>query len=170
MDRTSLQRRHFSCCWVLFIRVNCPALQDCKRFSCCFYFVSDILLLFYNGGFKFGYFCAFRSSYSTHHFWEFPRPCYHFQALETFKFEYVADRPAGLLVFAFSTSSFVEIFPISYSMPYFSHFQFVLNALGSSLFLVVLAVERYYLILKSFVHMKKVGKSLMWKVTLKIWF
>lgn len=161
MDRTLLQRRHFSCCWVLFIRVNCPAIQDRKRFSCCFYFVSDILLLFYNGGFKFGYFCAFRSSYSI------PRPCYHFQALETFKFEYVADRPAGLLVFAFSTSSFVEIFPISYSMPYFSHFQ---NALGSSLFLVVLAVERYYLILKSFVHMKKVGKSLMWKVTLKIWF
>ena len=62
---------------------------------------------------------------SINHFWEFPRLCYHFQALETFKFEYVADRPAGLLVFAFSTSSFVEIFPISYSMPYFSHFQFV---------------------------------------------
>ena len=82
----------------------------------------------------------------------------------------MADRLAGLLVFAFSTSSFVEIFPISYSMPYFSHFQFVLNALGSSLFLVALVVERNHLILKSFVHMKKVGKSLMWKVTLKIWF
>ena len=50
-----------------------------------------------------------------------------------------------------------------------SSFQFVQNALTSIYPLVALAVERYFAILKPFVHMKRASKSLMWKVILSIW-
>ena len=44
-----------------------------------------------------------------------------------------------------------------------------MNALASIYFLVSLAVERYFVILKPFVYLKRARKSLMWKVTLAIW-
>jgi len=50
-----------------------------------------------------------------------------------------------------------------------SSFQFVFNGLASVYLLAALAVERYFAILKPFVHMKRAGKSLMWKVLVAIW-
>ena len=44
-----------------------------------------------------------------------------------------------------------------------------MNALASIYFLVSLAVERYFAILKPFVHLKRASTSLIWKVTLAIW-
>ena len=70
--------------------------------------------------------------------------------------------------FGFGIVTFVDIIFLSNSVPH-SSFQFVANALASIYFLVSLAVERYFAILKPFVHMKRASKSLMWKVTLAIW-
>ena len=70
--------------------------------------------------------------------------------------------------FGFGFVTFLDIIVISNSVPH-SSFQFVMNALASIYFLVSLAVERYFAILKPFVHLKRARKSLMWKVTLAIW-
>ncbi|XP_078371270.1 tachykinin-like peptides receptor 86C [Oculina patagonica] len=70
--------------------------------------------------------------------------------------------------FGFALITFVEIILVSNNIPY-SSFQFVMNALVSIYFLVALAVERYFGILKPFVHLKRAGKSLMRKVILAIW-
>lgn len=47
--------------------------------------------------------------------------------------------------------------------------EFILHALVSIYILVALAVERYFAILKPFVHLTRAVKSLMWKVLLAIW-
>ncbi|XP_078364967.1 putative G-protein coupled receptor 19 [Oculina patagonica] len=70
--------------------------------------------------------------------------------------------------FGFAVVTFVEIFLVSNNVANFS-FQFVMNALSSIYFLVALAVERYFGILKPFLHMKKVGKSLTQKVIFAVW-
>ena len=70
--------------------------------------------------------------------------------------------------FGFGIVTFLDIIFISNSVAH-SSFQFVMNALASIYFLVSLAVERYFAILKPFVHLKRARKSLMWKVTLAIW-
>jgi len=70
--------------------------------------------------------------------------------------------------FGFGVVTFLDIILISNSVPH-SSLQFVMNALASIYFLVSLAVERYFAILKPFVHLKRASTSLMWKVTLAIW-
>ncbi|XP_078363879.1 putative G-protein coupled receptor 19 [Oculina patagonica] len=70
--------------------------------------------------------------------------------------------------FGFAIVTFFEIFLVSNNVSY-SSFQFVMNALSSIYFLVALAVERYFGILKPFLHMKRVGKSLTWKVIFAVW-
>lgn len=47
--------------------------------------------------------------------------------------------------------------------------EFILHALASIYILVALAVERYFAILKPFVHLARAVKSLMWKVLLATW-
>ncbi|KAL9973784.1 hypothetical protein ACROYT_G020286 [Oculina patagonica] len=47
--------------------------------------------------------------------------------------------------------------------------EFIFHALASIFMLVALAVERYFAILKPFVHLTRAVKSLMWKVLLAIW-
>ena len=70
--------------------------------------------------------------------------------------------------FGFAVVTFVEIFLVSNNVRY-SSFQFVINALGSSYLLVALAVERYFGILKPFVHLKRASKSLITKVIIAVW-
>lgn len=70
--------------------------------------------------------------------------------------------------FGFGIVTFLDIIFISNSVPH-SSFEFVANALASIYFLVSLAVERYFAILKPFVHLKRASTSLIWKVTLAIW-
>ena len=70
--------------------------------------------------------------------------------------------------FGFAVVTFVEIFLVSNDVPY-SSFQFVMNALCSSYLLVALAVERYFGILKPFVHLKRASKSLITKVIIAVW-
>ena len=68
----------------------------------------------------------------------------------------------------FALTTFMEVILVYYNIPY-SSFQFVANALVSSYFLAALAVERYYAILKPFVHMKRANKSLSRKVIIAVW-
>ena len=70
--------------------------------------------------------------------------------------------------FVFAIITFIEINLVSNNIPY-SSFQFVMNALTSIYFLVALAVERYFAILKPFVHLKRASKSLQRKVILSVW-
>ena len=70
--------------------------------------------------------------------------------------------------FGFGIVTFLDIILISNGVPH-SSFQFVMNALASIYFLVSLAVERYFAILKPFVHLKRASTSLVWKVTVAIW-
>ena len=70
--------------------------------------------------------------------------------------------------FGFAVVTFVEIFLVSNDVRY-SSFQFVMNALCSSYLLVALAVERYFGILKPFVHLKRASKSLITKVIIAVW-
>ena len=68
----------------------------------------------------------------------------------------------------FALTTFAETILVSLEVPY-SSFQFLFNALFSSYILVVLAIERYYAILKPFVHMKKVDVCLTRKVCTALW-
>ena len=70
--------------------------------------------------------------------------------------------------FGFGIVTFLDIIFLSNSVPY-SSFQFVANALASIYFLVSVAVERYFAILKPFMHLKRASKSVMWKGSLAIW-
>ena len=70
--------------------------------------------------------------------------------------------------FGFGIVTFLDIIFIANSVRH-SSFQFVANALASIYFLVSLAVERYFAILKPFVHLKRASTSLIWKVILAIW-
>ena len=70
--------------------------------------------------------------------------------------------------FGFAIITFMKIIFVSIDFRY-SSFQFVMNALTSIYFLVVLAVERYFAILKPFVHMKRSSKSLIRKVILAVY-
>ena len=72
--------------------------------------------------------------------------------------------------FGFGIVTFIEIISVSNNISIqMSSFQFVINGLASVYLLVALAVERYFAILKPFVHMKRARKSLMWKVLLVMW-
>ena len=72
--------------------------------------------------------------------------------------------------FGFGIVTFIEILSVSENVEiHMSSFQFVINGLASVYFLAALAVERYFAILKPFVHMKRARKSLMWKVLVVIW-
>ena len=72
--------------------------------------------------------------------------------------------------FGFGVVTFLEILSVSQKFVIqISSFQFVINGLASVYFLAALAVERYFAILKPFVHMKRARKSLMWKVLVVIW-
>ena len=72
--------------------------------------------------------------------------------------------------FGFGVVTFLEILSVSQKFEIrMSSFQFVINGLASVYFLAALAVERYFAILKPFVHMRRAGKSLMWKVLVVIW-
>ena len=72
--------------------------------------------------------------------------------------------------FGFGIVTFIEILSVSENLEiHMSSFQFVINGLASVYFLAALAVERYFAILKPFVHMKRARKSLMWKVVVVIW-
>ena len=72
--------------------------------------------------------------------------------------------------FGFGIVTFLEILSVSPKFEiHISSFQFVINGLASVYFLAALAVERYFAILKPFVHMKRARKSLMWKVLVVIW-
>ena len=72
--------------------------------------------------------------------------------------------------FGFGIVTFLEILSVSQKFEiHMSSFQFVINGLASVYFLAALAVERYFAILKPFVHMKRARKSLMWKVLVVIW-
>ena len=61
--------------------------------------------------------------------------------------------------FVFAVLTVTEMLLVSNNIP-ISSFQFVQNALTSIYFLVALALERYFAILKPFVHMKRASKSL----------
>ena len=63
--------------------------------------------------------------------------------------------------FGFGIVTFLDIIFISNSVPH-SSFQFVMTALALIYFLVSLAVERCFAILKPFVHLKGASKSLIW--------
>ena len=72
--------------------------------------------------------------------------------------------------FGFGIVTFFEILSVSQKfVTQMSSFQFVINGLASVYFLAALALERYFAILKPFVHMRRARKSLMWKVLLVIW-
>ena len=72
--------------------------------------------------------------------------------------------------FGFGVATFLEILSVSEKIEiHMSSFQFVFNGLASVYLLAALAVERYFAILKPFVHMKRAGKSLMWKALVVIW-
>ena len=72
--------------------------------------------------------------------------------------------------FGFGIVTFLEILSASQKIVIqMSSFQFVMNGLASVYFLAALAVERYFAILKPFMHMKRARKSLMRKVLLVIW-
>ena len=72
--------------------------------------------------------------------------------------------------FGFGIVTFLEILSASQKIVIqMSSFQFVMNGLASVYFLAALAVERYFAILKPFMHMKRASKSLMRKVLLVIW-
>ena len=72
--------------------------------------------------------------------------------------------------FGFGVVTFLEILSVSEKFViHMSSFQFVFNGLASVYLLAALAVERYFAILKPFVHMKRAGKSLMWKALVAIW-
>ena len=69
---------------------------------------------------------------------------------------------------AFAVLTFIDIFLLSNQSAY-SFAEFIFHALTSIYMLVALAVERYFAILKPFVHLTRAGKSLMCKVLLAIW-
>ena len=80
----------------------------------------------------------------------------------------LSNLAASDLTFAMST--FVNILSLSQRPVQTSHAGgFILHALASILTLVVLAVERYFAILKPFVHLSKGTKSLLCKVILAVW-
>jgi len=51
----------------------------------------------------------------------------------------------------------------------YSFAEFIFHALASIYMLVALEVERYFAILKRFLHLTREAKSLLWKVILVIW-
>ena len=69
---------------------------------------------------------------------------------------------------SFAVFTFVDIFLLSNQAVY-SFAEFIFHALASIYMLVALAVERYFSILKPFVHLTRAVKSLLWKVILVIW-
>ena len=69
----------------------------------------------------------------------------------------------------FAVLSFVNIYLLFAKTAHDSLPDFILHALVSIFTLAALAVERYFAILKPFVHLTKATKSLMWKVMLAIW-
>ena len=69
---------------------------------------------------------------------------------------------------AFAVLTFLDIFLLSNQSAY-SFAEFIFHALTSIYMLVALAVERYFAILKPFVHLTRAVKSLMCKVLLAIW-
>ena len=72
--------------------------------------------------------------------------------------------------FVFGIVSFLEILSVwEKFVIQISSFQFVINGLASVYFLAALAVERYFAILKPFVHMRRARKSLIWKILVVIW-
>ena len=70
--------------------------------------------------------------------------------------------------FWFSIYTFVDIIVLS-NQASFVYFEFFLNALASIYIYVALAVERYFAILKPFVHMRRATKSLLGKVIVIIY-
>ena len=58
---------------------------------------------------------------------------------------------------------------ISYKITNGNFSDFILHALISVYLLVTLAVERYYAILKPFVHLTRIVKSLMAKIVFAVW-
>ena len=68
----------------------------------------------------------------------------------------------------FAVLAFIDIFLLSNQSAY-SFAEFIFHALASIYMLVALAVERYFAILKPFVHLTRAVKSLMCKVLLTIW-
>ena len=69
----------------------------------------------------------------------------------------------------FAVIAFVDIIVLS-NQATCAYAEFFLNALASIYILVALAVERYFAILKPFVHMKRATKCLLVKVLLVIYF
>ena len=70
--------------------------------------------------------------------------------------------------FWFSIVVFLNIIFLS-NQAYYAYAEFVLNALASIYILVALAVERYFAILKPFVHRRRATKCLLSKVLLAIY-
>ena len=68
----------------------------------------------------------------------------------------------------FSIFAFVNIIVLANQIP-FMYFEFFLNALASIYIYVALAVERYFAILKPFVHMRRATKSLLCKILVTIY-
>ena len=68
----------------------------------------------------------------------------------------------------FSILAFVNIIFLANQVP-FMYFEFFLNALASIYIYVALAVERYFAILKPFVHMRRATKSLLSKTLIVIY-
>ena len=69
---------------------------------------------------------------------------------------------------SFAVLTFVDIFLLSDQVVY-SFAEFIFHALASIYMLLALAVERYFAILKPFVHLTRAVKSLLWKVIIVIW-
>ena len=69
----------------------------------------------------------------------------------------------------FAIQVFINIILLSYNTAQNSVSHFMLHALVSIYTLVALAVERFFAILKPFVHLARVNKSLLCKVILVIW-
>lgn len=70
----------------------------------------------------------------------------------------------------FAIVTFINIFLFSYKYTSIYSFpEFILHATASICLLVAVAMERYFAILKPFVHLTKAVKSIMWKLILAIW-
>ena len=70
----------------------------------------------------------------------------------------------------FAIIVFINMTLLSYALEqYLLNDQFILRALTSIYTLVAVAVERYFAIMKPFVHMRKAGKSLVYKIMTGIW-
>ena len=79
---------------------------------------------------------------------------------------------SGLFRFGFRHCNFYKYFSILVHVHYTSIYsfpEFILHATASICLLVAVAMERYFAILKPFVHLTKAVKSIMWKLILAIW-